>query len=54
MGKILPVREVLAPTCSCFANLIFMSFCFAVSTHYIRYKGQNVNDSLLPDLYLQK
>lgn len=52
MGKIFPVREVLAPTCLGFVNL--MSFCFAVSTHYIRYKGQNVHDSLFPDLYLQK
>lgn len=50
MGQIPPVREKYVHAYSCFAYLIFMNFCFAVSTHTD--KSQNVKD--FSDLRLQK
>lgn len=50
MGEMPPLREKYVRTCSCFAHLVFMNFCFAVSTQ--TYKCQNVKD--FSDLHLQK
>lgn len=47
MGEISPVREVQASTCSGFALLIFMSFCFAVSTDTYKGRMRRIPHSLI-------